>query len=983
MTLDDLERLLLEPSDLADLPKAFEGLDERQRVKLSSPAQRLYRQLSRNKADPGASHRLKDFFARRQGNPLMGWNARETQNATLALFAVGPASAVKRPNVWIWPQARPLLDQIIRDRRPDWLDDWIAYDLERDFHQLGFATLRAWIRDGLCRKPSVDGYYREFAAFLMRTGFNRGGEVAPPISRQLLADPELLDDVESLFRIESNAFNTNAWLRKGANAEYETWPDALVKLAAEGRLERGRLLDLAVKGLGLDLKQNQLSGFAAFYKRLAPRPDEQLRHQQNYIGLLRRPVGHVVKFAVEMLAEVQKAGGLDAKTVLRELPAVFSGASKGNAISALRLINRIIARNNALAGEGLSGVSEALRHSNTDVQALALTLLETHAAELDQRQIDALAGLDDFLPASNRPRLLKLISHRPASPRLGDADERTERPTESQAGARSEAASYEPLSGAPCDRCVLSAAEEIEPIASVDGLIDAILHAIEVVDSPEDVERIVDAISRLAHERADDFTARAAPVLHRLDRRGGGANGMIVGPNGLGSALLDLVQTWLTGRLRETKDADIPYYTTEDAFVPMIAHLRAIAERVARRQGRPLLSAPTHKGGWIDPLVWIERLHSLQHQPGIAESMDLRLSLLRLAPDNRETALARGATLGPPLRGIASFALGGDGRPGRADRMNYATWIMAARCRLTYRDWTPEFAALSLHDPWPDSLKPARYIWRSSYWKGPRYEQLPGKAPVFEVSVVFLGRRQTPGRPGILDGLVRAASGQIATDWRALPTAAANRRLEARSFSGELHATWVAQWLSYVWPQNPAAAQMRGAIQLIRRIDSESSGWSPGFGHMISLFQRRRPWREPGHLLLCAGLIGKDADARGLAVDALIEGIEARLFEPELFASTLADLAEGEWVKWGRLADSLTPVRQVSQVHAAAVHQALEALLAKLDLQQKNIFRLMEVLVEARAVTGRPLAKNVQDRLSRVRGGGRSAALAKRLLLDA
>jgi hypothetical protein len=138
-------------------------------------------------------------------------------------------------------------------------------------------------------------------------------------------------------------------------------------------------------------------------------------------------------------------------------------------------------------------------------------------------------------------------------------------------------------------------------------------------------------------------------------------------------------------------------------------------------------------------------------------------------------------------------------------------------------------------------------------------------------------------------------------------------------------------------------------------------------------------WREPGHLLLCLGLVGKDADARGLAIDALIEGIDARLFDPELFASTIARLAEGEWIKFNRLGDALMPVLQVSQLHAAIVSEAVQLWLPKLDLRLKNAFRLLEVLVEAQALTGIPLGQDARDALVIVKSGGKAGKIAKQL----
>jgi hypothetical protein len=973
MTPDELETLVLESEDSERLRAAFASLDEKERAKLSSAAQKLFNQLYRNKAEAGASDRLKAHLATRTGDLWNYWNAKENSRATLALFALCPISVVKKRDVRLWDEAFPTFDRIIRDRRPEWIDDWIAHELEPEIStQLDFGILRGWVRDGVCRKPIVDGYYRTFAWYLMRTGFYQRGENVPPITVQLLADPALLEDIEGLFRVESIAFNTNAWLTKGAAPDYQTWPDALVKLSAEGHLERDYLLGLALEGLTRDLKQNQLSGFHGFYKRMAPERAELLRHQQGFVDLLCHPVGHVVKFAIDMLAEVEKQGALDTGPALREIQAVFSSEGKGNAIAALKLIKRVIARQKSRDSETLGVLCEALRHAHPDVQTMALDLLETTAGQLDEARRDMLRGMEAFVAASNRPRLAKLLGDdaqgaREAVPAVGVA-------------APDQPSAYQPISGDLGDHSVLAPGDEITRIETVDALIAALLHAVEVVDSPDEVERIVDAISRLAHDRPADLDTRVAPLLHRI-KTGRGSNSIVLGNVGVGGALLDLIYTWATGTLYRTTGQDTRYYILEDAFVPMIAHLRTIADRVVRRQRRELLSAPTHKGGWIDPLVWIERLHGAHHEAGVAGSMDFRLSLLRLAPDNRAAALVRVSALAPPLGRIARFALGGDELPTRSDRANYPAWITAARCRGPLHDWSAEFAPFDLDDIWPDSLGPAHYMWRSSHKPG-QHEQTRWKTPEFTVSIAAgEARDKGDAAGGFLDRIVRAVAGRIATDWALLPSAALARRMEAKHYwSGELNTTWVTQWLAYLWPQNPAAAHIKGALKLTGRMDENSSNWNPGFGYFLALFQHGRPWHEPGHLLLCLGLAGKDADAKGLAIDALIEGIEGKMFDPSLFASVIARLAEGEWVKFNRLGDALMPALQVSGLHAAVVSQALQLWLPLLDLQQKNAFRLLEVLVEAQALTQRPLSADARDALARIAGGGKSAKIVRQLL---
>ena len=65
---------------------------------------------------------------------------------------------------------------------------------------------------------------------------------------------------------------------------------------------------------------------------------------------------------------------------------------------------------------------------------------------------------------------------------------------------------------------VLSGLQPIVPIATLDELFDAVGHALEKVDHGDDVERIIDGISRLCDQRPADFERRAAPLVSRIQK---------------------------------------------------------------------------------------------------------------------------------------------------------------------------------------------------------------------------------------------------------------------------------------------------------------------------------------------------------------------------------------------------------------------------------------------------------------------------------
>ena len=209
MTPDDLEALVLKPGDFWPLQQALAPLTEKERAKLSGHARKLYSQLNSGTVDPAASERVKAFLATRETKSSGFWHTDASRCAALAMFGLCPVSALTKGHIYAFHLTGPVFERVVADRRPDWLDDWVAHTLEDTVPGVEFPTLRRWIAAGVCRKPEVDGYYRLFAFHLMRTPRHNSDEVVPPLSRQLLDDPGLLADIDGLFRVETLAFNTN------------------------------------------------------------------------------------------------------------------------------------------------------------------------------------------------------------------------------------------------------------------------------------------------------------------------------------------------------------------------------------------------------------------------------------------------------------------------------------------------------------------------------------------------------------------------------------------------------------------------------------------------------------------------------------------------------------------------------------------------------------------------------------------------------
>jgi hypothetical protein len=85
--------------------------------------------------------------------------------------------------------------------------------------------------------------------------------------------------------------------------------------------------------------------------------------------------------------------------------------------------------------------------------------------------------------------------------------------------------------------------------------------------------------------------------------------------------------------------------------------LKELATRLRQCDARPLLAAPTHRGGWISTAAFVGRLAVLEKTGLDPQSFDLRQALMRLAPDQRDPILNRVTDLTGSRRHAVEWAL--------------------------------------------------------------------------------------------------------------------------------------------------------------------------------------------------------------------------------------------------------------------------------------------------------------------------------------
>jgi hypothetical protein len=476
----------------------------------------------------------------------------------------------------------------------------------RDF----FATVaRGLVEDGVLREPLLvrravregvlDGlpdegaYARGLVRFL--GNWRDGNSVYP----ELVADETLLDQVWGIFEVDCSTELMNAaeWI-KDADGRFTSgrgenrWLNALRRLAAEGRLDRQRLLDESLGALTRDFRASMVGWYARLHEELEPTADERRARIDTYLALLASPVPSVVKEGLVGLHAIEAAVPPD--ELARAATGPLTQKQKNLAVDALGLLERAAKRDAAGRAELLDVATQALGHERADVQERALKLLERYP---DESPRAALLGLAGAVSPTLRTRVEALT---------GVALEQEE--TAIEVRTPSPAQSPPP------------AEEPLHPVESVDELIELAASLLEGQGGGDEMERFLDGVSRLCGERPRGFERRTAGLVKQT----GGAEGWDwLGGVGLVQVV---VLSWVAGRRR-------PFATglPDTLFGFLGRRALEVAARAAKRKARPLLAFPTHAGGRLDPDVLAEREQRtgrLLNRPDHSDALQAKLRAL-------------------------------------------------------------------------------------------------------------------------------------------------------------------------------------------------------------------------------------------------------------------------------------------------------------------------------------------------------------------
>lgn len=993
-----LEEKKPRPTEFAD---AVAELTDPQRKKLSKTAQEFYKRVRKGES------RDRWFFV---PTPLGGM-------ARLGLLAVAPRSAaVAEMNLMQIGSERHRWDihrtsayeeaatRILLTRRPDWAQLWFEKQLgSTNGIMISWPAVKVLLEAGVIERSESEEYARFMQGILL--------------SGDLISEPNLIEDLWMQFRFQTGFFNNWEDIDRDTskplnwNERHYGGGTLVYNLVAREVIDRGRVFDEILAAFWRDFNNDMRKSLVKLHEALEPTSAELLSRQSEYIRLLQNPTATNVSFAIKLLKSIRKEDGFDTAATLEAIPAAFDHPKKTQPKAALSLLKMLTGKQRESTERSARVVTRALTHSEVDVQEAALKLLEGWAKVFVPT--DELRSLRDLVSPVARQRLDTLIGDESADekvdPAAGSPMDTSELSARIEAVERSLREFWkldESLRAAVGNRMLppvsvqtprpLADLNEVTPVADVYELIDLIAAASEQVEDWTNIERIMDGISRFGHDYPDDFDERVAGIISRYRDESYETNGR--GIRGSGFILPNvsrLVLTWMqrggTQQPKELKQMRVPADVTVRLLNERADRLR---QRLSEKKpAAPLLAMPTHEFGWIDPLVFVERLKqqlAIDADPWQHSRLELSIALLRIAPCKSDAARELAGDLPQDIQRFVRYALGEEIEPRKSDKSWAPQWLAAAKCRQPNGDLPPTFSPLEIPshayglksariEVLPDLSTPARM--RRHEEQQAEAAEATGLAKAIATVADILGATPIIYEKARLPVQLTPRNGKVFSKSRFVPIVLGEYipRKNVELWQDEIP-PWADEWLASFWPANPDVFLAKGLCRLLERLDDKASGWSPNDARIRPLLRPDRDWSEVAMQTIWYAMYSRDADCRAIAIDAMVEGILDGRAHPEPLGDTLVSLFSIPWLKLNRLCDSIKEIARVSRWGTLMLANIVDRAIATWTELPRDAHHLLSVQLELLLEIDGCVSDAARKLLAGAKGSSKTAKLARQLL---
>lgn len=577
------------------------------------------------------------------------------------------------------------LDKIKGWYRPEWFNDLVNQQAEGEFMpvNLEYGFILQLEAEGLLQ-PSQRLIARTLIRHVYeqrRTGQHWWTAFVP---EKLLERPETLHEhIWTLFQEETDIYMAGRYhfFGKDVNSTGFHWQPLLVQLAAEGKLDRKRLLRESLLASNKNFNKNLSGWYAEITSLLLPTKEELLELQPELFAVLNSPHSKPVNEALQKLKFIAQEKELDSAALLDAAPVVLCSKTKTTVTTALMVLEQAAKSNPDLQVPVATTCCQALVHADESLQTRAARIIVKYGQRQPEAVRESLMVYRDGL-LQQAASLLE-----PFLPLAGT----DETPDPGLLASPAPVAEYAPVT----------------TVQNTDELLFLAAQAFDNND-PLHLDLLPEALIRLQEELKGSLLAQLQPALQRALQltKSGLRSGQGQFDHMLAIFFIDICVILVRRYPEEAKelnavfekfnqqDGDIirkwtaiedgKYYTEgwgthyKDPFYEPRKHwLRDVVHRFRTGDKTVLLSTPTHYPGLIDPLVLVNRILEYQEKDQLADPIDLWMGIGRADLRDTKTAIERAKEkLQGEWKELFLFMFGPDSEPAVTPTQPEA-WFMA------------------------------------------------------------------------------------------------------------------------------------------------------------------------------------------------------------------------------------------------------------------------------------------------------------------
>ncbi|MCJ8269511.1 MAG: DUF6493 family protein, partial [Psychrosphaera sp.] len=493
--------------------------------------------------------------------------------------------------------------------------------------------------------------------------------------------------------------------------------------------------------------------------------------------------------------------------------------------------------------------------------------------------------------------------------------------------------------------------QEIAPIENFETLISEFSQLLESPNDPIQIERVLDGLSRLGLQKPDNFAVLVAPLhkraLYIVERSSMEGVARFLAMLAVSYTSATNIFDEIYRKIRSQKQSKF-----SDVFIARLYFL--VEDLLHEKASCPLISAPTHGRGFINPNVLPQRIRAMMSLNIDFSSIDRVLAIMRLDKsilNEAQTTSAVEALLAIPTEFAlaCAYALGADVEIGDTQ----ALWIAAActntpnetdkRMVQKFGELGPDAGIQPGYNPWVEVRKTDNYCFY--HLKVDKAVAVPSSIAIDQIGLLF-------------------------------------HRVGQSDYYDRVHFDFdeaLVKWGSTLWPANLEPYFCCGACEL-------DITWAEAQWHVQSFFEplldSSVPLKPMALLLIVAGLSSKEPGQKGIAMDIVILSIDDGRMDINKLAEQMSMLMTTGIITISRWTKILKEIAAISNRHAKAMRLLIQSLFCfNPEDSPRELGGLIELLYELCVASKTKVTDTKAIEFFTVNNkGGKQSKFAKKLL---